>query len=140
MYISQYLQFFVHIPHTTHHPLPSTPLPTDPLSLPPPTHLFLHFYNNFNSSFTSTLNPPPTFFYCIYNNFNCLFTSTLTPPSSNCTPPSPPPWTFFSFQITNSSFTSTPPPPPSPTDPYFHNNFNSWFTSAGGIMFHKHKF
>ena len=22
---------------------------------------------------------------------------------------------------------------------HFHNNFNSWFTSVGGIMFHKHK-
>ena len=133
MYISQYLQFFVHIPHTAHHPLPSTPLPTDPLPPPPP---FLHFYNNFNSSFTSTLNPPPTFFYCIYNNFNCLF--TLTPPSSNRPPPlSPPPGLFFSFQITNSSFTSTPLPK---RDPQFHNNFNSWFTSAGGVMLHKHKF
>ena len=23
---------------------------------------------------------------------------------------------------------------------YFNNNFNSWFTSVGGIMFYKHKF
>ena len=27
-----------------------------------------------------------------------------------------------------------------PSDPHFHDNFNAWFTSVGGIMFHKHQF
>ena len=65
-------------PHTHHHPLPLTLLPTNllpidqPLSIdhPPPPfpagpvppsrpRFLLHFHNNFNSSFTSTLTPDP---------------------------------------------------------------------------------
>ena len=61
-------------PHTPHHPLPPTLLPTNPLPIDQPHPIdphhprpdltlhppifFLHFHNNFNSSFTSTLTPP----------------------------------------------------------------------------------
>ena len=69
MYIVQYRLFLVHIPHTQHHNLSPSLLPTNPLPLdqplpsssphPRPDHPFLHFHNNFNSLFTSIRTPPP---------------------------------------------------------------------------------
>ena len=55
---------------------------------------------------------PLVFYFHNYFNPSFAFTSTLTPPQKNMTPIVPP----FSY------------------------DFNAWFTSVGGIMFHKHKF
>ena len=115
--------------HTPHHPLPPTLLQTNP-------DFFLHFHNNFNSSFTSTLTPPrpdpllrpdPPLLLCLHfhNNIRYLYTSTLTPPP----PPPPPPTTaFFAFlQKLQFFFHINPDPRPGPTlFWHFHNNFSSF--------------
>ena len=134
--------------------------------LPPP---FLHFHNNFNSSFTATLTlPQPTrtprlvFAFSLYN----FLVHPHSNPQLDPTPtpvPTPlfafsqklqffvhihPDTRLFAFSQQLQFFVHINPEPLTPTllplnprsDPHFHNNYNAWFTSVWGIMFYKHKF
>ena len=71
-----------------------------PTGAPTPPDFFVHFYNKFNSWFTSTLTPDLTPLFCIYA------TPSPTPnlATNNPPPPPPPPPVWYGVNSYSSQF------------------------------------